>query len=175
MCECATIRSFTNCVVAALACFCFVFSFFWFFLNSVLFCKHTHTHLDGGAHRYTDTSAAAPHTQPHTRCAKRERARSLSLSCIGISSSDIVSVKLFCRHFDSHERRERDRNCICVRAKRVCGIGERVYPTILSGPSMRLKISQLRFSYNASWLICMLDKNNFMGTNESLKLNKYIF
>lgn len=171
VCECATIRSFTNCVVAALACFCFVFSFFfWFFLNSVLFCKHTHTHAHTWMEAHTDTLTPwqLRHTHKRTHGVQRERERSLSLSCIGISSSDIVSVKLFCRHFDSHERRERDRNCICVRAKRVCGIGERVYPAILSGPSMRLKISQLRFSYKASWLICMLDKNNFMGTNESL-------
>jgi len=159
LCECATIRSFTNCVVAALACFCCFFLFF-----PIRFCfvnTHRHTHTPGRrrTHGYTYTSAAASHT--HTHLGQRER----SLSRVESNASAFqvqVSYPYLWSCFAGisflarakSERKRESGKCICVSTRLR---GERVYPGILSGPSMRLKIIRLRFSFNAIGLKRNLD------------------
>jgi len=87
--------------------------FFFFFPNSVLFCKHTQTHAHTWTEAHTRIHLHLGSCVTHTYAPWAKRALALSrwIECIGISSSGIVSVsvKLFCRHFISHESKEREK------------------------------------------------------------------
>jgi len=136
--------------------------FFCFF--PIRFCfvnTHRHTHTPGRrrTHGYTYTSAAALHT--HTHLGQRER----SLSRVELNASAFqvqVSYPYLWSCFAGisfltrakSERKRESGKCICVSTRLR---GERVYPWILSGPSMRLKIFRLRFSFNAIGLKRNLD------------------
>jgi len=136
--------------------------FFCFF--PIRFCfvnTHRHTHTPGRrrTHGYTYTSAAASHT--HTHLGQRERSLSRvesNASAFQVQVSYPYLWSCFAGiSFLKRAKRERQREsgkCICVSTRLR---GERVYPGILSGPSMRLKIIRLRFSFNAIGLKRNLD------------------